>query len=106
MSKDPTPDYEAPSVEEVETEDAPAVTAAGADSPLDGGSDIRLKHSLRPLEPKLDEESKRDYESPSVEEVETEDAPAVTAAGTDSGRSDLRLKHSLRPLEGALTRLR
>jgi hypothetical protein len=48
MSEDPKPDYEAPSVEKVDTEDAPAVTAAGADSPTDF-SDLRLKRSLRPL---------------------------------------------------------
>jgi hypothetical protein len=35
MSNQPKPDYEAPSVEEVDTEDAPAVTAAGGDSPVD-----------------------------------------------------------------------
>jgi hypothetical protein len=50
MSQDPKPDYEAPSVEEVNTDDAPAVTAAGADSPTDASSDLRLKRSLRPLE--------------------------------------------------------
>jgi hypothetical protein len=49
MSEDPKPDYEAPSVEEVDTEDAPAVTAAGADTATDQ-SDLRLKRSLRPLE--------------------------------------------------------
>lgn len=32
MSADPEKPYEAPSVEEVETEDTPAVTAAGDDS--------------------------------------------------------------------------
>ena len=32
MTEDPKSDYEAPSVEEVETEDAPAVTAAGVRS--------------------------------------------------------------------------
>lgn len=32
MSEDPKADYEAPSVEEVDTEDSPAVTAAGIDS--------------------------------------------------------------------------
>jgi hypothetical protein len=47
MSQDPKPDYEPPSVEEVNTDDAPAVTAAGDTSrPL---SDLRLKSSLRPL---------------------------------------------------------
>ena len=62
MSQDPTPErearsdeagqgYEAPSVEEIDTEDAPAVTAAGVDlTGDDGGSDLRLKRSLRPLE--------------------------------------------------------
>jgi hypothetical protein len=50
MSEDPKPDYEAPSVEQVDTEDQPAVTAAGADSPIDASSDLRLKRSLRPLE--------------------------------------------------------
>ena len=50
MSQDPKPDYDPPSVEEVNTDDAPAVTAAGADSPVDNPpSDLRLKHSLRPL---------------------------------------------------------
>ena len=49
MSDEKQPEYEAPSVEEVDTEDAPAVTAAGEDSPTDF-SDPRLKRSLRPLE--------------------------------------------------------
>jgi hypothetical protein len=48
-------------------------------------------------------ESEAGYEPPSVEEVDTEDAPAVTAAGDDSTsvppESDLRLKRSVRPLE-------
>ena len=35
MAEDPKQDYEAPSVEEVETEDAPAVTAAGLDTQVD-----------------------------------------------------------------------
>jgi hypothetical protein len=35
MSNQPKPGYEAPSVEEVNTEDAPAVTAAGVDSQID-----------------------------------------------------------------------
>jgi hypothetical protein len=35
MSNQPKPEYEAPSVEEVDTEDAPAVTAAGVDSHVD-----------------------------------------------------------------------
>jgi hypothetical protein len=52
MSQDPKPDYEAPSVEEVNTEDSPAVTAAGQDSPTDF-SDLRLKRSLRALEQPL-----------------------------------------------------
>ncbi len=35
MSEDPKPpDYEAPKVEEVDTDDSPAVTAAGQDSPI------------------------------------------------------------------------
>ena len=48
------------------------------------------------------EEAKPGYEAPSVEEIDTEDAAAVTAAGllTDDDASDLRLKRSLRPLEG------
>ncbi|MGH2956607.1 MAG: hypothetical protein ACRDL6_06395, partial [Solirubrobacterales bacterium] len=58
----------------------------------------------------LSKQAKPDYEPPSVEEVDTEDAPAVTAAGTITGddvvESDMRLKRSLRPLEGATTRLR
>ena len=32
----------------------------------------------------MSEEPKADYEAPSVEEVETEDTPAVTAAGDDT----------------------
>jgi hypothetical protein len=32
MSQDPKPDYEAPSVERVDAEDTPAVTAAGNQS--------------------------------------------------------------------------
>lgn len=51
------------------------------------------------------DEDKQDYEAPSVEEVDTEDSPAVTAAGVDS-RSDMRLKRSLRTLDGAVDRLR
>ena len=52
-------------------------------------------------------ESKPDYEAPSVEEVETEDEPAVTAAGSDcDGGSDIRLKRFVRPLEAAITQLR
>jgi hypothetical protein len=35
MTRDPKPEYEAPSVEQVHTEDSPVVTAAGADSPTD-----------------------------------------------------------------------
>jgi hypothetical protein len=50
MSQEPKPDYEAPTVEEVNTEDSPVVTAAGFDSPTDQSSDLRLKYSLRPLE--------------------------------------------------------
>jgi hypothetical protein len=53
MSDQPKDSYEAPSVEEVHTEDAPTVTAAGQDSPvgdLDTPSDLRLKDSLRSLE--------------------------------------------------------
>jgi hypothetical protein len=38
MSNQPKPEYEAPSVEEVNTEDAPAVTAAGVDSHIDEAS--------------------------------------------------------------------
>jgi hypothetical protein len=54
MSKEPGPEYEAPTVEEVKTEDAPAVTAAGADSLTDvDQSDLRLKRTLRPLEETL-----------------------------------------------------
>ena len=49
MSDEKQPEYEAPSVEEVNTEDAPAVIAAGEDSPTDF-SDLRLKRSLSPLE--------------------------------------------------------
>jgi hypothetical protein len=33
MSNQPKPDYEAPSVEEVNTDDQPAITAAGLTSP-------------------------------------------------------------------------
>jgi len=53
MSQDqenPKSDYEAPSVEEIDTEDAPAVTAAGVITAVDGPSDLRLKRSVRPLE--------------------------------------------------------
>ena len=56
-----------------------------------------------------DQDPKSDYEAPSVEEVDTEDAPAVTAAGADSTPtdfSDLRLKRSVRPLEGTIIRSR
>lgn len=56
------------------------------------------------------EEAKPDYEGPSVVEVDTEDDPAVTAAGRITGDtgdgSDLRLKRSLRPLKGIAARLR
>ena len=48
MSQDPKPEYEAPEVEKVDTEDAPAVTAAGEDSAIPI-SDERLKRSVRPL---------------------------------------------------------
>jgi hypothetical protein len=57
----------------------------------------------------MSEEPKPGYEAPTVEEVDTEDAPAVTAAGdviTGDTFSDLRLKRSLRPLEGTIQRLR
>ncbi len=37
MSQEPQPDYEAPKVEEVDTEDSPAVTAAGDSPPVDDG---------------------------------------------------------------------
>ncbi|MGH2955610.1 MAG: hypothetical protein ACRDL6_01255 [Solirubrobacterales bacterium] len=62
-----------------------------------------------PEDEALSKQAKPDYEPPSVEEVDTEDAPAVTAAGdvpTGDEPSDLRLKRSLRPLEGATPRLR
>jgi hypothetical protein len=102
MSQEPKPDYEAPSVEEVNTEDSPAVTAAGGTSTI---SDQRLKRSLRPLENAISQEPKQDYEAPSVDEVNTEDSPAVTAAGEVTGdqASDVRLKRSLRPLENAIS---
>jgi hypothetical protein len=46
---------------------------------------------------------KSEYEAPSIEEVETEDAPAVTAAGDTTGTaSDRRLKRSVRPLESTI----
>ena len=51
MTDDPKSDYEAPEVEEVKTEDAPAVTAAGQDTATDlDVSDLLLKHTIRPLE--------------------------------------------------------
>jgi hypothetical protein len=49
---------------------------------------------------------KSEYEAPSIEEVETEDASAVTAAGLTSDLSDRRLKHALRPLEDTITQRR
>ena len=105
MSQDPKPEYDTPSVEEVDTEDSPAVTAPGVDSPI---SDLRLKRSLRPLEETIlraENNDEREYEAPSVEEVNTEDTPAVTAAGADSNlSSDLRLKRSLRQLEETILR--
>jgi hypothetical protein len=52
----------------------------------------------------MSDDPKPDYEAPSVEEVNTEDAPAVTAAGDTTTPSDLRLKRSLRPLAGAIIR--
>ena len=105
MSEDPKPDYEAPSVDEVETDDRPAVTAAGDGSPVDEvPSDLRLKHSLYPLDTAITDSEASDYEAPSVDEVATDDSPAVTAAGVDSPvESDLRLKHSLRPLRPIAT---
>jgi hypothetical protein len=52
----------------------------------------------------LSNEPELGYEPPSVEEIDTEDTPAATAAGQDSvPESDLRLKRSVRPLEGAIT---
>jgi hypothetical protein len=54
MAENPKSEYEAPSVEEVETEDAPSVTAAGADSVI-GTSDRRLKRSVRSLESAIKE---------------------------------------------------
>lgn len=51
MNVDPKPGYEAPKVEEVNTADAPAVTAAGSDSVQE--SDLRLKRSLRPLRARI-----------------------------------------------------
>ena len=51
LSQDPKPSYEAPKVEVVKTEDAPAVTSAGLDS--DDESDLRLKRSLRPLRARI-----------------------------------------------------
>jgi len=50
MSQEPEKEYEAPKVEEVETEDAPAVTAAGEQTTKPDISDLRLKRSLRPLD--------------------------------------------------------
>jgi hypothetical protein len=52
----------------------------------------------------MSQDPKPDYEPPSVEEVNTDDAPAVTAAGHITASSDLRLKRSLRPLAGAIIR--
>jgi hypothetical protein len=52
----------------------------------------------------MSQDPKPDYEPPSVEEVNTDDAPAVTAAGHVTTPSDLRLKRSLRPLSGAIIR--
>jgi len=49
MSEEPKPDYEAPKVDEIDTEDAPAVTAAGGDS-ITIPSDLRLKRAVRPLD--------------------------------------------------------
>jgi hypothetical protein len=52
-------------------------------------------------------EAQPDYEAPSVEEVSTEDSPAVTAAGVICGdASDLRLKRSVRALEKTIVRPR
>ena len=109
MSQDPKPDYEAPKVEEVSTEDAPAVTAAGETSPTDVESDLRLKRSLRPLGERqaMSQDPEPGYDAPKVEEVSTADTPAVTAAGQDSLQlSDLRLKRSLRPVRARITRRR
>jgi len=48
-----------------------------------------------------------EYEAPKVEVVETEDAPAVTAAGGDTTTlSDRDLKQSVRELEEASDRIR
>ena len=47
----------------------------------------------------MGEDPKPEYEAPSVEEVDTEDSPAITAAGDETGASDLYLKQSLRPLD-------
>lgn len=59
-------------------------------------------------EPEPSPDGAQDYEAPQVERVETEDAPAVTAAGDDTvptDLSDLTLKHSLRPLDEGADRL-
>jgi hypothetical protein len=54
----------------------------------------------------MSQEPKPEYEAPSVEEVNTEDSPAVTAAGDTTTISDLLLKRSLRPLEESILPLR
>jgi len=68
-----------------------------------------MSHDPTPDHEALSDEAKPGYEAPSVEEVNTQDSPAVTAAGEitgDSAPSDLRLKRSLRALEGITARLR
>lgn len=75
MSEDPKQDYDAPKVEEIETADAPAVTAAGQTTTDFQESDRRLKHSLRALEARIpgfaageSQGPERGYQAPTVEE--------------------------------------
>jgi len=54
-------------------------------------------------EPEPSPDGAQDYEAPQVEQVETEDAPAVIAAGHDTVHdeepSDLALKRAIGPLD-------
>jgi hypothetical protein len=68
-----------------------------------------MTQDAAPDQEPLTNESEPGYQPPSVEEVDTEDSPTVTAAGLDvtgDSPSDLRLKRSLRPLEKTIIRIR
>jgi hypothetical protein len=64
---------------------APTENARGADYPHNAGPACdSLNHGPDQEDYEMSQDSKLDYEAPSVEQVDTVDAPAVTAAADTS----------------------